>query len=76
MKKPKRKKPKFRVDQVVCLPQEDKPLFSMHRLHWVEGIEDSPTGLERDRLYRLDGIAWLVAQSELRPLTAKEIGPR
>ena len=61
------KKPKFRVGQVVFLVPEDEPFKIRRRLHDPsDGWEYSNEDL---------GIR-LTFEEDLRPLTAREIGPR
>ena len=69
MKKPKRKKPKFRVGQVVALcPPYQRSYLRIHRGELIAGSKWK---------YAADGSPELVWwEYELRPLTAKEKGPK
>ena len=60
-----KRKPKFRVDQVVCINTCITPAFGkIARISTGVGIT-----------YKIDGWRWL-GEYELRPLTAREQGPR
>jgi hypothetical protein len=67
MKKPKRKKPepKFRVRQVVY-SKDNAEFYKICRIEFSEGRT----------LYYFHERIWCTRESELRPLTATEIGPR
>ena len=68
MKKPKRKKPKFRVGQVVKLSRHNQ-------LPTYISVTDVWTHPDYEPLYSLSRYHAL-HESKLRPLTTKEIGPR
>ena len=65
MKKPQRKKFKFKVGQVV-LRKSYKRYYKIFRVDIFQAIP----------LYYLRDRTWSHGESEFRPLTAKEIGPR
>ena len=81
MKKPKRKKPKYKVGQVVakCIH------FVGERKPWVSGYGavEKHEARESTDGYLLEGAGWWYVDTMsdgtrmyLRPLTATEIGPR
>ena len=73
MKKPKRKKPKFYKGQVVTMAEETEDyMFRVARVCRVASGENQY--LDESAMLRY-GILWHY-EKELRPLTAKEIGPR
>ena len=79
MKKPKRKKPKFYKGQVVTMAEEAEGyVFRVARVCRVASGENQyldESAMLRYGPYFLLGILWHY-EKELRPLTAKEIGPR
>ena len=71
MKKPKRK-PKFWVGEVVALRKINEGITEYGVVGEYDPKYQAPYGIQ---LSSMIGILWLGAR-ELRPLTAKEIGPR
>lgn len=62
----KRKKPKFKVGEVVRL----RDLGATYRR--INGVEDWRDSTRQTWIYHFDGDSWSKLETELRPLTRKE----
>jgi hypothetical protein len=70
-----RRKPKFKVGQVVAYRRVNEPLYRYARIHSHEGLLLCRDGHFRDGLRLLDGhIFYTVDADHWRPLTKRERG--